>query len=81
MSYEKTRQEIKEILPDDVEFSIRKMNFPGDEAYVLRVRRGEDEFRGLSGIFTKKYRQKWLDVIQACKKLKHSTYKGKHLLV
>ncbi|MFW6008153.1 MAG: hypothetical protein ACOCP8_02705 [archaeon] len=71
-----TRKQIKEILPNNVTFSLRKISFSDlarDEAYKLTVKQGGKE---LPNMFTPETLKHWQDVIDAVKEVKKHTYKG-----
>lgn len=76
------RTQIRDLLPPDVKFSLKKVDFTDlarDTAYELVVKRDGEELPSI--FFGESHRDAWLDVIQAKARIKAQyTYKGCNIL-
>lgn len=82
MSSDLTRKQIAEALPDDVTFTLRKVDFTDlarDYAYSLKVFRGGEPMPSM--FINKEHMREWSDVLDVLPLLKDYTYKGKRILV
>lgn len=72
------RSQIKEMLPKDVKFSLRRVDFTDlarSSAYYLNIKRDGEEMPSV--FFGKEHRDAWVDVIEARDKIiGNYTYKG-----